>query len=105
MKEDNLSKIERREVVKEINKKIHANVVSNASVLGQEFKKQTSTAIMAAFGLIIALSWKDVITDWVSKMGFVKNYGLLVTAIVLTLISVLGILLVSKWAKSGEEKK
>ncbi len=105
MTEDNLSKTERREVVKEINKKLHEKVVSKASVLGQEFKKQTSTAIMAAFGLIIALSWKDVITDFVNKVNFLNGYGLLASAVVLTLISVLGILLISKWAKSGEEKK
>lgn len=104
MAEDNLSKIERREVVKEINKKIHANVISKAVTLGQEFKKQTSTAIMAAFGLVIALSWKDVITEAIGKIGFVKNYGLLVSAIVLTAISVFGILLVSKWANSGGTK-
>jgi len=104
-KEDNLSKIERREVIKEINKKLHANVVSKAVTLGQEFKKQASTAIIAAFGLIIALSWKDVITDFVNRVNFLNGYGLLASAIVLTLISVLGILMVSKWAKSGEEKK
>ncbi|MEK6886116.1 MAG: DUF5654 family protein [Nanoarchaeota archaeon] len=105
MVEDNLSKVERREVVKEINKKLHEKVVSKASVLGQEFKKQTTTAIIAAFGLIIAFSWKDVITDFVSKINFLSAYGLLATAIVVTLISIIGILLVSKWAKSGEEKK
>lgn len=59
---------------------------------------------MAAFGLIIALAWKDVITDLVDKIGFVKSYGLVITAIILTLVSVLGILLVSKWAGSGENK-
>ena len=79
MTEDNLSKTERREVVKEINKKLHEKVVSKASVLGQEFKKQTSTAIMAAFGLIIALSWKDVITDFVNKVNFLNGYFLLFT--------------------------
>jgi hypothetical protein len=105
MGEDNLSKIERKEVIKEINKKLHDNVVSKAATLSSEFKKQTSTAIMAAFGLIIALSWKDVITDAVNKVNFFNNYGLLASAIVLTLISVLGILLVSNWAKFGEEKK
>jgi uncharacterized membrane protein YcjF (UPF0283 family) len=104
-KEDDLSKKERKEVVKEINKKLAESVKSHASELKNEFKKQTSTAIMAAFGLIIALSWKDVITDWVNRIGFVKSYGLLVTAIAMTFVSVFGILLVSKWAKSDEDKK
>jgi len=103
MKEDNLSKIERKEVAKMIANK----ALSQATALNKEFKKQTSTAIMAAFGLIIALSWKDVITDLVDKIGFVKSYGLLATTVILTIISIVGILLVSKWANSGssEEKK
>jgi F0F1-type ATP synthase assembly protein I len=103
-KEDNLSNIERKEVVKEINKRIHTKVVSEAKEFKNEFKKQTSTAIMAAFGLIIALAWKDVITDLIGKIGFVKSYGLIISAVLLTLVSVLGIYLISKWAKSGENK-
>jgi hypothetical protein len=104
IKEDNLSKIERKEVVKEINKRIASNVVSHASEIKNEFKKQVSGAIIAAFGLIIALSWKDVITDFVNQFAIVKNYGLLFSAIALTIVSVIGILLISKWAKSGDNK-
>ena len=70
----------------------------------KEFKKQTSTAIMAAFGLIIALSWKDVITLLVDKFAFVKEYGPIITAIILTIVSVIGIMLISRWAYSGEKK-
>lgn len=99
-KEDNLSKIERREVAKMIAK----GAVDETLTLGKEFKKQTSTAIMAAFGLIIALSWREVITDWVSKIGFVKSYGLLVSAVILTVFSIVGILLVSKWANVGSKQ-
>lgn len=99
-KEDNLSKIERKEVGKMIAKK----ALDNTAAIGKEFKKQTSTAIMAAFGLIIALSWKDVITDLVDKIGFVKSYGLLATAVILTIVSIVGILLVSKWANTGDKK-
>jgi hypothetical protein len=86
---------------------IASKALSHANAIKSEFKKQTSTAIMAAFGLIIALSWKDVITDFVDKIGFVKSYGLIVTAVILTIVSIIGILLVSKWANSGspEEKK
>lgn len=77
-------------------------VKSHANTITQEFKKQTSTAIMAAFGLIIALSWKDVITLLVDKFAFVKEYGPIVTAIILTIISVIGILIISKWTKEKE---
>lgn len=99
-KEDNLSKIERREV----GKMIASKALSNAAEIKNEFKKQVSGAIIAAFGLIIALSWKDVITDFVNRFAVLKNYGLLLSAVALTIVSVIGILLVSKWAKSGDSK-
>jgi hypothetical protein len=102
-KEDDLSSKERKEVVKEINKRIASKVASHASEIKNEFKKQVSGAIIAAFGLIIALSWKDVITEWVNKLN-VAGYGLLASAVIMTLVSVVGILLISKWAKSGENK-
>ncbi|VVB79164.1 Uncharacterised protein [uncultured archaeon] len=97
-KEDNLSKIERREV----GKMIASKALSHASVIKSEFKKQVSGAIIAAFGLIIALSWKDVITEWVNKLN-VAGYGLLASAVVMTLVSVVGILIISKWANRGNQ--
>lgn len=102
-KEDNLSKTERKEVVKEINKKIKERISSHAADLKSEFKKQVSTAIIAAFGLIIALSWKDVITEFINNFSVVKEYGSLVSAIILTAVSVLGILIISKWSKAGQK--
>ena len=84
---------------------IKEKIKTHAGSFGKEFKKQTGAAIMAAFGLIIALAWKDVITDFVSKLNIANSYGLIVSALFVTLISVFGILLISKWAKSNEEKK
>jgi hypothetical protein len=78
---------------------------SGATTLKSEFKKQTATAIMAAFGLVIALAWKDVITDAIGRIEFVKGYGLLISAVILTFVSVLGILFVSRWTKSSTEEK
>ena len=98
--EDNLNKVEKKQVAK----MIASSALAKANAVNREFKKQTSTAIMAAFGLIIALSWKDVITDFVDKLGFVNSYGLLFTAVVLTIISIFGILLISKWANSGSSE-
>lgn len=79
-------------------------ILSNAQTLKTEFKKQTATAIMAAFGLVIALAWKDVITNVVSTISWINSYGPLVSAVILTVISVLGILLVSRWANAGDKK-
>ena len=105
LREDDLSKQERKEVVKEINKRLTSKVKDHAKEIKNEFKKQVSGAIIAAFGLIIALSWRDVITELVNQFAVVKSYGLLVSALALTVISVIGILLISKWAKSGENKE
>jgi len=104
VEEVSLTKKEKKEVVRELEKRIGTSLLSKAETLKTEFKKQTTTAIIAAFGLIIALVWKDVITDLLSKIDFIKGYGLLVTAVIITLISILGILLMSKWANSGVKK-
>lgn len=95
-------------IQKEHIEKARATLKSGSNELKTEFKKQTATAIMAAFGLIIALAWKDVVTALVAKLNLTGGgtglNSLTVTALVLTLVSVLGILLISKWAKSEEKK-
>jgi len=70
----------------------------------REFRKSIVTAMAAAFGFLIALVWKDVITEWVTKISEtspVKNS--LITALITTIIAVIGILLISKLYK--EETK
>ncbi len=69
-----------------------------------EMKSQMKTAIMAAFGFLIALVWKDVITgfvDNISKRAPVQ--GQLVSAFIVTIISVLGIMLITKILTTKEE--
>jgi hypothetical protein len=70
----------------------------------REFRKSVVTSIVSAFGLLIALTWKDVITAWVNKISQASPIkGNLITAIIVTAICVLGILIISKWG--NEEKK
>lgn len=60
--------------------------------LKSEFRKTTSTAIVAAFGLLIALAWKDVITGFVEKITSVSPVqSNLISALIITFIAVLGI--------------
>lgn len=69
-----------------------------------ELRNQTKTAIMAAFGFLIALVWKDVITgfvDNISKRAPVQ--GQLISAVIVTVISVLGIMLITKILTPKEE--
>ena len=99
-----LSKTEKIEVIKEIDKRIKQKVVSEAHAVKSEFKKQVSTAILAAFGLIIAFAWKDVITYYINKINIFNGQGLLASAILLTIISVIGIMIITKWNSPKETK-
>jgi len=70
---------------------------TTAKELKLELKKSISTAIAAAFGFLIALSWKEVITGYVSKIETISPIkGGLISAIIITIISVIGILIITK---------
>lgn len=70
----------------------------------QEMKKSIVTAITAAFGFLIALVWRDVIVKVVNSN--ITRFGLsqetpsmqVYAALIVTLISVVGIMIISKWA-------
>lgn len=68
-------------------------------------RKNTGTAILAAFAFVIALVWRDAIQQGVNSVVQRLNIpqeGYLFTviaAIIVTIVCVLGILLVSRWAE------
>jgi hypothetical protein len=72
-----------------------------------ELKKSLNTAIVAAFGFLMALVWRDVITEWVNEISASSPVkGKLITAIIVTLISVLGIMIVTKFlSEKNKDKK
>ncbi len=69
----------------------------------REFRKQIVLATIAAFGFLIALTWRDFISEIVGY--FVKSLGLpsplyiykLMTALIITFLAVLGILIITKF--------
>ncbi|KYK21303.1 hypothetical protein AYK25_08300 [Thermoplasmatales archaeon SM1-50] len=72
----------------------------------KEIKSAIAVAIAAAFGFIIALIWKDIIigamklADLWQEGGFSDVNALIigiVVAIIITIVSVLGIVIISKW--------
>lgn len=73
-----------------------------------EFRKSTATAIITAFGLLAALSWQSTIKGYidflVSKFSF-QNPLLynLYASIIITFISVIAIMLVTRWVKKPDE--
>ena len=102
---DKLSNEEKKEVREEIKKEMHRKAICKAVELKNEYKKQVSAAIITAFGLVIALVWKDVITvlmPSISAPGLLEDYPFLAhlyTAVIVTGFAVIGIFLISSWAK------
>jgi hypothetical protein len=72
----------------------------------KEIKSTIAVSIAAAFGFIIALIWKDIIIGAMKLGGFWQEGGFadttaliygIVVALVITIISVIGIVYISKW--------
>ena len=74
-----------------------------AKKFNREVKKALYTAFLAAFGFLIALVWRDVIQSWVERISATSPVqGLLVSALIVTIICVLGILIVTKFLNEKE---
>ncbi|MBP1662471.1 MAG: hypothetical protein H6P94_720 [Thermoplasmatales archaeon] len=72
----------------------------------KEIKSTIAVSIAAAFGFIIALIWKDVIVGAMQLAGLWQEGGFpdtmsliigIVVGLVITIISVVGIVYISKW--------
>ena len=65
--------------------------------LRRQFNNSTNTAIIAAFGFLVALSWKDLITEWVNRISLYSPIqGQIITTLIITLIAVVGIFVTTK---------
>jgi len=95
---------EKAKLLKEITKQ-------KTQQLKQETKKHTVTAIVAAFGFLIALVWRDVIKNYVeylvTKLSITAPEIILslYSAIITTIIAVIGIVLVNRWATKPESNE
>ena len=119
---NNLTQKQKAEVKKEVkkqtnkieeklNKKIHKRIFiatrTRAGKFKNEAKKHTATAITAAFGFLIALSWRTPIQNSVNNM--IKSFGLTesaiyyeyLSAIFITIIAVLALMIVAKWTSDS----
>ena len=65
---------------------------------------------MAAFGFLVALSWRDLITKAVNEnlpthlLDAYPYLDQLFTALIITIIAAIAIALISKWAQKEEKK-
>ena len=104
-KEIKLTKKEEVVVEKKLRQRLYERAKNSAGDFGKEFKKHSLTAITAAFGFLIALSWREPIADYVNfliaKMG-VSEGGLIgykvLSAVIVTLVGVLALMVVARWA-------
>jgi hypothetical protein len=78
----------------------------------KEIKSTIAVAIAAAFGFIIALIWKDIIIGIMTLAGLWQATGpttwgdagiIIVVAVIITVVSVLGIVYISKWGGVGQK--
>lgn len=78
--------------------KLKIKAQASAKKYKQELKKSINTAMVAAFGFLIALSWKELITEYVELIA-VKSpvKGQLISTLIVTFICVGGILLVTRF--------
>jgi len=88
-------------------KSIGHHIKSGALKLKSEINKNVLTAVLAAFGFIIALVWRDAIragVDEIAKRSGIEGTGYIyqiIMAIIITIICVFGILFFSRL--KGEE--
>jgi hypothetical protein len=104
----------KREVEKRVEqaeKRIQKRLLSRTAKFGSEFKQHTSTALLTAMGLVVALAWKDFILALIShytKVDILEKYPFiadLYTVIIITLVGIIGLIIISKWAKSPDNQK
>jgi len=71
-----------------------------------EVRKTVSTSLAAAFGFVIALLWNNVVTGGLKVAGVDTTFatitpigwvGYLVTAVVLTLMMIVLIIVIGRW--------
>jgi len=64
----NQKKLSRRELIKQRTQIVRESTKTYARKIKSDTKKAISTALIAAFGFVIALAWKDVIIEYVDTL-------------------------------------
>ncbi|HLD37246.1 MAG TPA: DUF5654 family protein [Candidatus Nanoarchaeia archaeon] len=83
--------------------KIVEKVKESALKFRMELKKSVLTGVVAAFGFLIAFVWRDVVVEYVNNITKISPVqGRFVSALIITIISVLGILIFTKLLGGGK---
>ena len=104
--------------VKKMHKKLSAQLKKQKNQfhrrslnVASKFREHASTAIIAALSFLIALAWKDLITKIFQeniKISSLERYPYLAelySAILITFLAILAIMVVSKWVKKKNDVK
>lgn len=90
-------------------KKPIKKVRKDAKKFRREVKRHMITGITAAFGFLIALTWREPIADLVNLL--VENFQVqneilfkFITAFIVTLIAALVLMYLTRWQTKDEEK-
>jgi hypothetical protein len=78
-------------------------IKDKAKRFNNKLKESLNTALIAAFGFLIALVWRDLITEYVNQLTqYSPLQGKLFSAITITFIGVIGILIVTSLLSKKE---
>jgi hypothetical protein len=88
---------EKREIRLEKLRKIREKTKRYNENFRKEMKKSVLTAIVAAFGFLMALSWRELISSYIDEINSISPIqGQIVKVSIVTLISVIGIMIATK---------
>ena len=85
-------------------------ILDTAERLREEVRRNIAISVGAGFAFLIALVWKDVIQEGVNIiLEYLQLTGegyhiKLLSAVVVTVICIVGIIYISRWAPKKEEK-
>lgn len=83
-------------------KKRRVNVKSHMS----KFREIMFTGLATALGLIIALVWKDVLTEYFSNLASLSPvHGKFITALIVTVIAAIALLILSAFSQEDKVSK
>ena len=87
-------------------KKITNQIGKTAKEFEKEFMLSVKTALMAAFGFLVALSWRDVIISYFESLTFYGGPGgKLIGALIVTFLAALVIFILTRTIKREKKKK
>ncbi len=90
---------------KEEARSLRRKLKDQSKKLQAETRKAVITAVVAAFGFLMALAWRDVISEYVKLLVEISPVqGKLISATIVTIIAVVGIMIVTRFNVKEEGK-